>query len=1363
MMKKMIMGICMLHMVFFLWGGDITSLSQVFKLGYGVEDRDGDGYADHIALSLVMPERSGSHFIAAAEDIAARANLESLAGHFDLISRKAPEEKGTIPIHFAISSGDLPAYPPLSPQAGRVFLSENSGRPQITVTGGSAESMLKTSRAFFLRWPYLWNIWGREDGFTYDSVEQDTVAFIQDYGLKNEVKSISIVSALYEFYPDEILPPALDKLRFPEGELKDIEILIKMNTAPAQQQLENALRELALKHRRGQHSRLLSYPGCAAITFILDGPESKISVRLLRTGSPGGRMTPGYKSMSQPDYPERSFDLSDWLSIRGMLADTNGDAIPDDIPAAIVIPEQSAALNGLPSRLVLHSAGASFPLVKLDSEIDDPAELRTSILIGKDNQLVRELKKAGKLADIPDASGLAYAQVVPSAFNKTAALVLSAGEASSLSALTQYFSRTYPYIQTYQKGLPRLADVRQAWHDFMEGENGAAEAFFSLRVEEEINKLKGLQLSSLKVRLDLPEKNPGFEDHIREKLETGLQTRSLEIESYSLEDGRTVLNKTEDIPWEGGTALRVISHHLDTLSASSQPVSIDLGVSESPEVRQRLRGKIQTELEAAGVSFESIRIGCSYKPGFFWLQESILPHLQQHDADRLVIKCAEMAPEFSRRKRFYADPCRWLYELYPIDDIISRETGIPLEKIIFEMVDSKKPVYQVEALDTAGAIVLQDSFTPPVHKITYMPLLPEWGEAVVTTGWIRISQNQKLLVDERLPSDLERFWAFYQEDVLPEVYRHIQQKTGAHPTFSKQPYFKQLKIVLRLSEPDFSLNLDQERISSLEAVHDEIYFDTLDFLRGITEKEAEDKKDSSSGHRASAPGLVLPVIHPSLEGDSPGHIEVLFEDNPAETIRIRLDWKDTEGRTSHRSYTFPKIETGKTRMPLLIFNQHQNELEQLSIETKLNREKDYLNLIDLISEYHRLEDMDIIPPAFAFSGLKQAAVRLRWEDLMKEMMFKPQPLNEIPAARSAADSIPLDEIISPDQTLRIVRFLGEKPGIRTYIAGRSYQGRDIPVLEVFSPPQKYISLPRLVTWKPTLFCSGRQHANEVSATNYILEFARRLAEDESYSAYARQVNFVLHPLENPDGAAAAFELHKLTPEHSLHAGRYSSLGIDVGSQVYAADPILPEAEVRRDLMDRWQPDIHLNLHGYPSHEWVQPFSGYVPFLFRDYWIPRGWFVYYRAQSLPLFPDYRRAGLDLKKFIIEHLNANQQIKESNRRLYDRYNRWAARWQPHLSRLEIEDGVNIYSKRRSSRESWLTPRGEMTYVEETPEVMDETATGDWLKFLVQQGLTYIKAHAEYLSQSQFERVRVEEEVNDRVRIRFFRRRPGKIANR
>ncbi len=1355
------MGIFMIHAAVLLSGADITSLSQVFQLGHGIEDRDGDGFADRIALYLVVSEEAGSHIAAAAEDIAARVNLESLAGHFDLITRESSVRKEGIPVRFLCESSENPGKFTLTSNQGRVSLSRKNGRSQILITGGSPESLLKTSRAFFLRWPYLWDIWGREESPTYDSIERDTAEFLKDRGVDMDTDAVAVISAFYEFFPEKTAPPALKKLRFPEGECQDIQVSIQLNDRSGFFQARQALEELRRQHRRGHHTEVLNYAGCAGITFILEGPESGSRVNIPRVGTPLRFLTPGYQPVSQPVYPEKSFDILTWLSTRGILSDTNNDDIPDDITATIVIPEQSPDLSGLPSRLILHSAGASFPLVRIDSEIKDPAELRTPLLIGNNNLLVKELKKSGKLAEIPDESGLASARIVPAAFNKTDALVLTAGDKPSLSALTQYLTTTYPFLREYKKGSPELQDVQHAWKDFLEGKNGAAEAFFSLKLQEEIDKLQGLELASLNVRLDLPEKNPDFVRHIREKLKSRLKAQSVEIQSFLLNEGRTVFHKTREIPWEGEEAVRIISQNLDRISASPHPVAIELGVSESPEVRQRLRKRIERLLKEAGVSIEKIQTGCSYKPGFFWLREMILPRLQQQDVHRLLIKCAEITPEFNRMKRFYSDPHRWLYELYPIDDIISRETGIPLDRIVFEMVSPESPVYQVEAYDAQNRIVLQRSFTPPTRRITYMPLLPEWGEAVVTTGWVKISQNQKILLDECLPSDLEKFWEFFQNDVLTGIYRYIKKNTGDHPTFSNQPYFKQLKIDLHLSEPDFRLELDQERISSLEAVHDEIYFGTLDFLRGITEKDPQ--KEQENSRSASAPGSVLPVIHPSLEGRGTGRAEVLFEDRQSQTIQMRLEWEDTEGRTSHRIHKWPGLKAAPMTMPLLVYNGPEARIEKLLTEIEFSRERDYLLLIDLISAHHSLEEKGVVPPAFRLPGLRNAAALIRYKDLEKEEIFRSKPpAREIEPAPQAA-GIPLDEIISPEQALRIARFLGEKAGIRTYIAGASYEGRDIPVLEIFTPQQKYVSLPRLITFKPTLFCSGRQHANEISATNYIFEFARRLAEDDDFSSYSGRINFVLHPMENPDGAAIACRLQKLTPEHSLHAGRYSSLGIDIGSQVYAQDPLLPEAEVRKNLFRNWKPDIYLNLHGYPSHEWVQPFSGYVPYLFRDYWIPRGWFVYYRALTLPLFPDFRQAGLDMKKFLIDHLNAGTEIRESNLRLYDRYYRWAARWQPHLKRLEIQEGVNIYSKRRSSRESWLTPRREITFIEETPEVMDETATGKWLEFLVRQGLTYLKAHADYLTRSEFTQVRVEEEVNDRIRIRFFRRRPGEIENR
>jgi hypothetical protein len=252
-------------------------------------------------------------------------------------------------------------------------------------------------------------------------------------------------------------------------------------------------------------------------------------------------------------------------------------------------------------------------------------------------------------------------------------------------------------------------------------------------------------------------------------------------------------------------------------------------------------------------------------------------------------------------------------------------------------------------------------------------------------------------------------------------------------------------------------------------------------------------------------------------------------------------------------------------------------------------------------------------------------------------------------------------------------------------------------------------------------------------------------------------------MENPDGADLAYQLQKITPHHSLHAGRYSSLGIEIGHQINVSDPILPEAKVRKKIFEKWLPDIHLNLHGYPSHEWVQQFSNYSPYLFRDYWIPRGWFAYYRALSLPLYEKWTNAGKQLKKFIVKEMNSSDKFRSSNRKFYNRYFRWAARWQPHMNYLEIYDGLNLYSKRRSSRERKLSSSRRITYISEVPELMDETAHGDWLDFLCQQGLSYIKAHAKYLANIKFEVARIEEEWNNRIHIHFVRSRPGKLKEK
>ena len=55
-----------------------------------------------------------------------------------------------------------------------------------------------------------------------------------------------------------------------------------------------------------------------------------------------------------------------------------------------------------------------------------------------------------------------------------------------------------------------------------------------------------------------------------------------------------------------------------------------------------------------------------------------------------------------------------------------------------------------------------------------------------------------------------------------------------------------------------------------------------------------------------------------------------------------------------------------------------------------------------------------------------------------------------------------------------------------------------------------------------------------------------------------------------------------------HAARYTALGDDLEYRVKGA---LYEKEIRHKAREISQAQLHINLHGYPSHERTRPLSG----------------------------------------------------------------------------------------------------------------------------------------------------------------------------
>src|SRR5262249_37847742 len=80
-----------------------------------------------------------------------------------------------------------------------------------------------------------------------------------------------------------------------------------------------------------------------------------------------------------------------------------------------------------------------------------------------------------------------------------------------------------------------------------------------------------------------------------------------------------------------------------------------------------------------------------------------------------------------------------------------------------------------------------------------------------------------------------------------------------------------------------------------------------------------------------------------------------------------------------------------------------------------------------------------------------------------------------------------DHIISPEESESISTKLAAYPEVHSYVAGRSYRGRETSVLEIMLPNGgEQLSVAKATAYKPTIFITGRQHANEVSSTSHIL-------------------------------------------------------------------------------------------------------------------------------------------------------------------------------------------------------------------------------------------------------------------------------------
>ncbi len=127
--------------------------------------------------------------------------------------------------------------------------------------------------------------------------------------------------------------------------------------------------------------------------------------------------------------------------------------------------------------------------------------------------------------------------------------------------------------------------------------------------------------------------------------------------------------------------------------------------------------------------------------------------------------------------------------------------------------------------------------------------------------------------------------------------------------------------------------------------------------------------------------------------------------------------------------------------------------------------------------------------------------------------------------------------------------------------------------------------------------TGGQHANETTGVVGALRAAARLRQDGAH--------FAVIPQENADGYALHRQLRVANPRHMHHAARYTALGDDLQ---YRTKPPLYEKEARLEAFRLTDAGLHLNLHGYPAHEWNRPLTGYITRGFEAWSMPKGFYL-----------------------------------------------------------------------------------------------------------------------------------------------------------
>lgn len=588
---------------------------------------------------------------------------------------------------------------------------------------------------------------------------------------------------------------------------------------------------------------------------------------------------------------------------------------------------------------------------------------------------------------------------------------------------------------------------------------------------------------------------------------------------------------------------------------------IEVFISEPISIRNQLKQDIQMSYP----QLNKVKIYSAFKTGFQWVREEILPIITED------VKKVKIYAKKENNEAGLELPIRWIQEMYPIDVYLEKHTHLQADDITFNLEDNLEDTFKVFGIKEDGTTVELGSLNIPVVKIPYVE---ESKFAYPNTGAVRIYRTDNRIETHLIPTDRERFYLYYMNEFLPRITEQLKDITDGQGV--NRPLFDRIVLDVWMSEQEEKLFINEERISSMEALYEDLYFNTLDYFSEWGKRK--------KGISFDAPGGIYPFMHVS-EGRKPKSRIQVFE------------WTD---------YT-PTIK----KTTEIHFNNTCSEIIAV-VETSDN-------ILTCVVETFK--------------------ANVNW----------------------------------PSSELR--DFIEETKELSIAYPDHSYYGYNIPIIECFLPSMEtFDAALKLTLFKKTIVIEAGHHANEISSTPAVLRLVKDLS---SNIGYLKEMNIIVIPLANVDGNYLLSKMIIDHPEWKHHAARYNAVGLEFAYVKYQQS-VFGEANILPQIMRKWAPDIVVDNHGIPSHEWVQPFAGYNS--------PPRFPVSYFLPSAKIYGIGRISQEVNEKLLAENLETIVQsinkkfegtsIAEANAYWKSRFIKYGHTWLPDIFPIEEASSINFY---------------------------------------------------------------------------------------